>query len=171
MHLYFYNCSFMCFFLLFCAYFLSLSSHFCLLIATLLFFPSSLFSFLRYLVMELMDASLCQVIHMDLDHERMSYLLYQILCGIRHLHSAGIIHRVRMWNNYAESSVSSQYGTVLKKKYLDQNQQFTFLLWLKTSGLICFCWVWSKAGSPSNDAAVYWLTPKLCLLAHSFAIY
>ncbi|KAK7922828.1 hypothetical protein WMY93_009730 [Mugilogobius chulae] len=36
---------------------------------------------------------LCQVIHMDLDHERMSYLLYQILCGIRHLHSAGIIHR------------------------------------------------------------------------------
>ncbi|MFT7796267.1 mitogen-activated protein kinase 9-like isoform X1 [Arapaima gigas] len=49
--------------------------------------------FTRYLVMELMDASLCQVIHMDLDHERMSYLLYQILCGIRHLHSAGIIHR------------------------------------------------------------------------------
>uniref|UniRef100_A0A672LN74 Stress-activated protein kinase JNK n=1 Tax=Sinocyclocheilus grahami TaxID=75366 RepID=A0A672LN74_SINGR len=46
-----------------------------------------------YLVMELMDASLCQVIHMDLDHERMSYLLYQILCGIRHLHSVGIIHR------------------------------------------------------------------------------
>lgn len=44
--------------------------------------------------MELMDASLCQVIHMDLDHERMSYLLYQILCGIRHLHSVGIIHRV-----------------------------------------------------------------------------
>uniref|UniRef100_A0A674PKZ4 Stress-activated protein kinase JNK n=1 Tax=Takifugu rubripes TaxID=31033 RepID=A0A674PKZ4_TAKRU len=38
-----------------------------------------------YLVMELMDANLCQVIHMDLDHERMSYLLYQILCGIRHL--------------------------------------------------------------------------------------
>lgn len=55
-----------------------------------------LFHFLScsYLVMELMDANLCQVIHMDLDHERMSYLLYQILCGIRHLHSAGIIHRV-----------------------------------------------------------------------------
>lgn len=53
-------------------------------------------SALSYLVMELMDASLCQVIHMDLDHERMSYLLYQILCGIRHLHSAGIIHRVRV---------------------------------------------------------------------------
>jgi hypothetical protein len=31
---------------------------------------------------------------MDLDHERMSYLLYQMLCGIKHLHSAGIIHRV-----------------------------------------------------------------------------
>ncbi|KAF7257747.1 hypothetical protein EG68_04883 [Paragonimus skrjabini miyazakii] len=32
-----------------------------------------------YLVMELMDANLGQVIHMDLDHERMSYLLYQVL--------------------------------------------------------------------------------------------
>ena len=32
-------------------------------------------------VMELMDANLCQVIQMELDHERMSYLLYQMLCG------------------------------------------------------------------------------------------
>uniref|UniRef100_A0A8C4Q0U5 Stress-activated protein kinase JNK n=1 Tax=Eptatretus burgeri TaxID=7764 RepID=A0A8C4Q0U5_EPTBU len=46
-----------------------------------------------YLVMELMDANLCQVIRMELDHERISYLLYQMLCGIKHLHSAGIIHR------------------------------------------------------------------------------
>lgn len=48
----------------------------------------------RYLVMELMDANLCQVIQMELDHERLSYLLYQMLCGIKHLHAAGIIHRV-----------------------------------------------------------------------------
>lgn len=60
-----------------------------------------------YLVMELMDANLCQVIQMDLDHERMSYLLYQMLCGIKHLHSAGIIHRVS-W---------------------DANQTVKFLLW------------------------------------------
>ena len=46
-----------------------------------------------YLVMELMDANLCQVIQMDLDHERMSYLLYQMLCGIKHLHAAQVIHR------------------------------------------------------------------------------
>uniref|UniRef100_A0A1I7Z647 Stress-activated protein kinase JNK n=2 Tax=Steinernema glaseri TaxID=37863 RepID=A0A1I7Z647_9BILA len=46
-----------------------------------------------YIVMQLMDANLCQVIQMQLDHERMSYLLYQMLCGIRHLHAAGIIHR------------------------------------------------------------------------------
>ena len=49
-----------------------------------------------YIVMELMDANLCQVINMDLDHERMSYLLYQMLCGIKHLHLAGIIHRVSL---------------------------------------------------------------------------
>ncbi|NWX44582.1 MK08 kinase, partial [Steatornis caripensis] len=52
-----------------------------------------LFFFISYIVMELMDANLCQVIQMELDHERMSYLLYQMLCGIKHLHSAGIIHR------------------------------------------------------------------------------
>lgn len=46
-----------------------------------------------YIVMELMDANLCRVIGIDLDHDRMSYLLYQLLCGIKHLHSAGIIHR------------------------------------------------------------------------------
>jgi c-Jun N-terminal kinase len=43
--------------------------------------------------MEHMDANLCQVIQMELDHERMSFLLYQMLCGIHHLHQAGIIHR------------------------------------------------------------------------------
>ena len=36
-----------------------------------------------YIVMELMDANLCRVIGIDLDHDRMSYLLYQLLCGIR----------------------------------------------------------------------------------------
>ncbi len=46
-----------------------------------------------YLVMELMDSNLCKVIEMKLDHERISYLLYQMLCGLKHLHMAGIIHR------------------------------------------------------------------------------
>ena len=33
--------------------------------------------------MELMDANLCRVIGIDLDHDRMSYLMYQLLCGIK----------------------------------------------------------------------------------------
>ena len=37
----------------------------------------------RYIVMELMDANLCRVIGIELDHDRMSYLLYQLLCGIK----------------------------------------------------------------------------------------
>lgn len=36
---------------------------------------------------------LLQVIGMGIDHERLSYLLYQLLCGIRHMHIAGVIHR------------------------------------------------------------------------------
>ena len=38
---------------------------------------------LSYIVMELMDANLCRVIGIELDHDRMSYLLYQLLCGIK----------------------------------------------------------------------------------------
>ena len=53
--------------------------HFENCVVTIFFF----FLIFRYLVMELMDASLCQVVQMDLDHERLSYLLYQMLCGIK----------------------------------------------------------------------------------------
>ncbi|XP_053677640.1 stress-activated protein kinase JNK-like [Anopheles nili] len=46
-----------------------------------------------YLFTELMDGNLRSVIGTKLDHERISFLLYQMLCGIKHLHAAGIIHR------------------------------------------------------------------------------
>jgi serine/threonine protein kinase len=46
-----------------------------------------------YLVMELMNANLCQVTSMELDHERLSFLLYQMLCSINYIHKAGIVHR------------------------------------------------------------------------------
>ncbi|XP_062552990.1 stress-activated protein kinase JNK-like isoform X2 [Armigeres subalbatus] len=46
-----------------------------------------------YLFTECMESNLSTVIGNPLDHERISFLIYQILCGIKHLHSAGIIHR------------------------------------------------------------------------------
>lgn len=58
-----------------------------------------------YLVMELMQASLHTVIPIQMTHDRMSFLLYQMLCGIKHLHSAGIIHRVRFRYYYINNSV------------------------------------------------------------------
>ncbi|XP_014212370.1 stress-activated protein kinase JNK-like [Copidosoma floridanum] len=57
-----------------------------------------------YLVMEFIEANFCQVIQMELDHKRISYLLYQILCGIKHLHSAEIIHRNLKPSNIAVKS-------------------------------------------------------------------
>lgn len=46
-----------------------------------------------YLVMELMDTDVSGL-DFKLDHERISSLIYQTLCGVEHLHSAGILHRV-----------------------------------------------------------------------------
>uniref|UniRef100_A0A2M4BQ81 Stress-activated protein kinase JNK n=2 Tax=Anopheles marajoara TaxID=58244 RepID=A0A2M4BQ81_9DIPT len=46
-----------------------------------------------YIFTELMDDSLRSVIGKQLDHDRISFLVYQMLCGIRYLHAAGIIHR------------------------------------------------------------------------------
>ncbi|XP_022707052.1 stress-activated protein kinase JNK-like isoform X2 [Varroa jacobsoni] len=57
-----------------------------------------------YLVMELLEANLCQVINLTLDHDRMSFLIYQMLCGVKHLHSAGIIHRDLKPSNIVVSS-------------------------------------------------------------------
>ncbi|CAF3462483.1 unnamed protein product [Rotaria sp. Silwood2] len=59
------------------------------------FTPSLISDDFNYIdiVIELMNANLCQVIQMDLDHERICYLVYQMLCRIKHLHSAEIIHR------------------------------------------------------------------------------
>lgn len=87
----------------------------------------------RYLVMELMDANLCQVIHMELDHERMSYLLYQMLCGIKHLHSAGIIHRVGSSRSLTVLFVNSFYETGRKgggciNKHIHQGRKMEFLV-------------------------------------------
>ncbi|VDP01331.1 unnamed protein product [Soboliphyme baturini] len=44
-----------------------------------------------YLVMELMDGQLRQATSLDM--EVVSYLLYQLLCGLKYLQSGGILHR------------------------------------------------------------------------------
>ena len=54
-------------------------------------------------IMERMNANLAQVIQVDWDHERISYLRDQILCVNKHLHSAGVFievwnRRISVWN-------------------------------------------------------------------------
>lgn len=48
-----------------------------------------------YLVMEVMETDLHRVIHsrQDLTSDHISYFTYQLLCGLRHLHAAGVLHR------------------------------------------------------------------------------
>lgn len=84
--------------------------------------------------MELMDANLCQVIQMDLDHDRMSYLLYQMLCGIKHLHSAGIIHRVSKSElSHKNQIYSLGICMILKKKKPRKLKEFR-----KSKGYLIF---------------------------------
>lgn len=85
---------------------------------------------LSYLVMELMDANLCQVIQMELDHERLSYLLYQMLCGIKHLHAAGIIHRV---HTHTHTQVFQSFNFISSNKKI----------------LTLYCYI-SKPSEPSS---------------------
>lgn len=47
-----------------------------------------------YLVTHLMDADLNNIIKMqELSDDHVQFLIYQILCGLKYIHSAGIIHR------------------------------------------------------------------------------
>ncbi|PIA32070.1 hypothetical protein AQUCO_04600022v1 [Aquilegia coerulea] len=48
-----------------------------------------------YIATELMDTDLHQIIHskQGLSEEHCQYFLYQILCGLKYIHSANIIHR------------------------------------------------------------------------------
>ncbi|KFB39953.1 AGAP009460-PA-like protein [Anopheles sinensis] len=46
-----------------------------------------------YIFTELMDSSLRNVVGISIGHDRISFLVYQMLCGIKYLHAAGIIHR------------------------------------------------------------------------------
>jgi serine/threonine protein kinase len=48
-----------------------------------------------YLVMELMDSDLHRIIHSKnkLTEEHFQYFIYQVLCGLKYIHSANVVHR------------------------------------------------------------------------------
>jgi serine/threonine protein kinase len=48
-----------------------------------------------YLVTDLMETDMHKVIHsrQDLTSDHISYFVYQILCALKHIHTAGVLHR------------------------------------------------------------------------------
>uniref|UniRef100_A0A0K0EP83 Stress-activated protein kinase JNK n=2 Tax=Strongyloides stercoralis TaxID=6248 RepID=A0A0K0EP83_STRER len=46
-----------------------------------------------YFIMEKMDGTIDKCYEKLLDHTRISFLTYQILCALKHLHASGVIHR------------------------------------------------------------------------------
>uniref|UniRef100_A0AC35FW54 Stress-activated protein kinase JNK n=1 Tax=Panagrolaimus sp. PS1159 TaxID=55785 RepID=A0AC35FW54_9BILA len=46
-----------------------------------------------YFVMEFMEGDLSQLRNVSLAQRQISYLMYQMFCGVHHLHKSGIIHR------------------------------------------------------------------------------
>jgi mitogen-activated protein kinase 1/3 len=54
-----------------------------------------------YIVTELMDSDLQQIVHSSqpLTHDHVTFFMYQILGVMRHMHSAGIVHRDLKPNN------------------------------------------------------------------------
>lgn len=49
-----------------------------------------------YFVTQLLDCDLTTVLkNQRLHDEQIQLLIYQLLCGVNYMHSAGIIHRVR----------------------------------------------------------------------------
>ena len=64
-----------------------------------------------------MDLPLSKLIQIGRDQfygqdgaKRMSYLIYQLLCGVNHLHQAGIIHRVIQYKKLLSGSIGAHWG-------------------------------------------------------------
>ena len=63
-----------------------------------------------YMVAELMDTDLHRVIYsgQKLTDEHVQFFLYQLLCGIKHIHSANVIHRygtaANIWKKESKAS-------------------------------------------------------------------
>lgn len=62
-----------------------------------------------YIVQPLMETDLCSLIHsrVPISDEHVQYILYQLLCGIRYMHSANVLHRDIKPSNILAKYVSS----------------------------------------------------------------
>lgn len=62
-----------------------------------------------YLCTHLMGADLNNIIRTQrLSDDHVQFLVYQILRGLKYIHSAGIIHRVRFFQNYSHHHLTNE---------------------------------------------------------------